>query len=293
MPVTATAFPATRGSRTSRRVKAGMAWTCASTIFWRKISLICPSTKFSTARWRPFHKDNRDPGRLHGSTVVKSRPTAYACRSRGVRSGRFAMEESRRPGGTSRRRWRTPATTQARPPACCRAAVAIDPRRRNAHKNLGVALQGLGRYAEAARSYLRAADICPADTRALRLLQALIAPCPGASAGLAGDRRYWPSPSARIVPTTVTLWREQRTGYSHLDGGRIMSVIMTKSRSVPGTWFLGNESSRGSIDDAYLVTRMSDRSPSWLILQHALGGPTGRRLGPGAIRGALGHGGAW
>lgn len=70
--------------------------------------------------------------------------------------------------------------------ACCRAALAIDRRRHNAHKNLGIALEALGRHAEAARSYLRAAEICPADPRALRLLQALLARSPRAVAGLAG-----------------------------------------------------------------------------------------------------------
>lgn len=62
----------------------------------------------------------------------------------------------------------------------CRRAIAIDPDRHNAHKNLGVALEGLGRYPEAIRSYLTAAESCPQDTRALQLLEKLLAAHPDA-----------------------------------------------------------------------------------------------------------------
>ena len=58
--------------------------------------------------------------------------------------------------------------------AYCEKAVSLNPDRHNAHKNLGVALEGLGRYADAARSYLKAAGLCPADTRALSLLCSVI-----------------------------------------------------------------------------------------------------------------------
>ena len=57
----------------------------------------------------------------------------------------------------------------------CRRAVAIDPGRHNAHKNLGIALEGRGCYAQAAREYLAAAKLCPEDPRALRLLRRLAA----------------------------------------------------------------------------------------------------------------------
>jgi tetratricopeptide (TPR) repeat protein len=56
----------------------------------------------------------------------------------------------------------------------CEKAVSLNPDRHNAHKNLGVALEGLCRYSDAARSYLRAAGLCPADTRALSLLYSVI-----------------------------------------------------------------------------------------------------------------------
>lgn len=62
--------------------------------------------------------------------------------------------------------------------ALCRAAIDIDPARHNAHKNLGVALEGQGRYAEAAQSYLEAAIRNPADPRAMRHLDTMLAQHP-------------------------------------------------------------------------------------------------------------------
>ncbi len=56
----------------------------------------------------------------------------------------------------------------------CRAAIRINSKRHNAHKNLGIALESQGRYADAARSYIRAARLCPQDTRAAALLERLI-----------------------------------------------------------------------------------------------------------------------
>lgn len=55
-----------------------------------------------------------------------------------------------------------------------RAAIAMDPARHNAHKNLGIALQGLGRYTEAAESFMQAIKIYPADGRVLDHLRDLI-----------------------------------------------------------------------------------------------------------------------
>lgn len=55
----------------------------------------------------------------------------------------------------------------------CRRAIETDPHRQNAYKNLGVTLQGTGRYPEAVASYVTAAESCPADNRALELLEAL------------------------------------------------------------------------------------------------------------------------
>jgi tetratricopeptide (TPR) repeat protein len=57
----------------------------------------------------------------------------------------------------------------------CRAAIAIDPERHNAHKNLGVALEGQGRLAEAADAFIRAVQRNP---RALPHLERLLASHP-------------------------------------------------------------------------------------------------------------------
>jgi tetratricopeptide (TPR) repeat protein len=59
--------------------------------------------------------------------------------------------------------------------AYCRAAIAIDAGRHNAHKNLGLSLQGQGRYLEAARCLLEAAQAAPHDLRALGHLEDLLA----------------------------------------------------------------------------------------------------------------------
>jgi tetratricopeptide (TPR) repeat protein len=56
----------------------------------------------------------------------------------------------------------------------CRTAIAINPDRHNAHKNLGISLQGQGRYLEAAQSLLRAARVAREDTRALDHLENLL-----------------------------------------------------------------------------------------------------------------------
>jgi|GEM_PF-837739 len=62
--------------------------------------------------------------------------------------------------------------------AHCRAAIALDPTRHNAHKNLGLALAGQGRFVEAAHCLLEANRRCPADGRARRHLADLLAAHP-------------------------------------------------------------------------------------------------------------------
>jgi Flp pilus assembly protein TadD len=59
-----------------------------------------------------------------------------------------------------------------------RAALAIDPARHNAHKNLGLALVGQGRLGEAAHCLLEADRRCPEDARARRHLVELLAEHP-------------------------------------------------------------------------------------------------------------------
>ena len=56
----------------------------------------------------------------------------------------------------------------------CRAAIEIDPRRHNAYKNLGVALQGQGMYPEAAACFVRAAIMGPPDPRSVGHLEELL-----------------------------------------------------------------------------------------------------------------------
>jgi tetratricopeptide (TPR) repeat protein len=57
----------------------------------------------------------------------------------------------------------------------CRAAIAMDPERHNAYKNLGVALEGQGRLAEAVDAFVQAVHHNPGDPRALRHLEQLAA----------------------------------------------------------------------------------------------------------------------
>jgi tetratricopeptide (TPR) repeat protein len=59
-----------------------------------------------------------------------------------------------------------------------RAAIAVDPVRHNAHKNLGLALAGQGHLMEAAHCLLEADRRCPGDTRARRHLADLLAEDP-------------------------------------------------------------------------------------------------------------------
>jgi len=56
----------------------------------------------------------------------------------------------------------------------CRAAIEIEPERHNAHKNLGLALQGLGQFLDAAKCFATASRIAPADPRAWWFLEQLI-----------------------------------------------------------------------------------------------------------------------
>ena len=57
--------------------------------------------------------------------------------------------------------------------AYCRTAIEIQPGRHNAYKNLGIALTRLGRYSEAVQYLVLATRLCPADSRALALLDEL------------------------------------------------------------------------------------------------------------------------
>jgi len=56
----------------------------------------------------------------------------------------------------------------------CRAAIAIRPEPYNAHKNLGLALQGRGLWGEAAMCFIEATNRNPVDPRAWQLLEHLL-----------------------------------------------------------------------------------------------------------------------
>jgi tetratricopeptide (TPR) repeat protein len=60
----------------------------------------------------------------------------------------------------------------------CREAIKVDPTRFNAHKNLGISLQGQGKYAEAARCYLQSVQYNAGDPRAYNHLEQLVAEHP-------------------------------------------------------------------------------------------------------------------
>jgi len=60
----------------------------------------------------------------------------------------------------------------------CLAAISIEPNRYNAHKNLGVALEGLCRYADSVKAYITATLLNPRDLRALHHLESLVASHP-------------------------------------------------------------------------------------------------------------------
>jgi tetratricopeptide (TPR) repeat protein len=60
----------------------------------------------------------------------------------------------------------------------CRQAIEIEPRRANAHKNLGLSLQGQGRFREAGSAFVAAMRADPRDPRARRHLEELVATQP-------------------------------------------------------------------------------------------------------------------
>jgi tetratricopeptide (TPR) repeat protein len=60
----------------------------------------------------------------------------------------------------------------------CEAAIAVNPAQYNAHKNLGLAREGQGRWLDAALSLAEAARHCPEDPRAWLHLQKLLAERP-------------------------------------------------------------------------------------------------------------------
>jgi tetratricopeptide (TPR) repeat protein len=68
----------------------------------------------------------------------------------------------------------------------CRSAIAIAPDRHNAHKNLGIALTGLGRFHEAAQCFITATQKCANDPRATEHLRQLLEQHPELNAEFEG-----------------------------------------------------------------------------------------------------------
>ena len=60
----------------------------------------------------------------------------------------------------------------------CRQAIQIQFDRSNGHKNLAIALEGQGRFSEAARSFITATQVNAADGRSLKHLEELLAKHP-------------------------------------------------------------------------------------------------------------------
>ena len=60
----------------------------------------------------------------------------------------------------------------------CRAAIEIDRQRPNAFKNLGIALAGQQKFAEAAHCFIQATQADASDPRSLKLLEELVAQHP-------------------------------------------------------------------------------------------------------------------
>jgi tetratricopeptide (TPR) repeat protein len=56
----------------------------------------------------------------------------------------------------------------------CQRAIAIDPDRHNAYKNVGIAQQGLGRFREAAKCFIVATQANASDPRSAKLLADLL-----------------------------------------------------------------------------------------------------------------------
>jgi len=57
----------------------------------------------------------------------------------------------------------------------CRAAIKIGPHHHNAYKNLGISMEGQGKYPDAAVLYIKAVETNARDPRAFMLLEELVA----------------------------------------------------------------------------------------------------------------------
>lgn len=103
----------------------------------------------------------------------------------------------------------------------CRAAIAIDPDRQNAYKNLGISLEGRQKFRDSAEAYLAAIRANAADGRALGHLESLYRAHPQ----LAAEIPEFEEKLARCREA-VTLVRSLR--------GRTLTVPTTQSPSPTG-----------------------------------------------------------
>jgi tetratricopeptide (TPR) repeat protein len=105
----------------------------------------------------------------------------------------------------------------------CRAAIRIGPRKQNAYKNLGLALQGQGKYSEAAKSYVLAVRANSADPRALQHLEALLQQHPEVAAddpgitGLLTSSRDAVSFAARLIDGAMKKHQDESPELTHVE----------------------------------------------------------------------------
>ena len=89
----------------------------------------------------------------------------------------------------------------------CRRAIAMAPERHNAYKNLGVSLQGQGRFAEAAHCFITAVLTNAADARALRHLEDLFDRHPPRAQEVPDFEHDLES--CRLAVQTTSQWRQR------------------------------------------------------------------------------------
>ena len=81
----------------------------------------------------------------------------------------------------------------------CLAAIDIEDARHNAHKNLGLALLGQGRWLDGAMSLLDATELAPMDPRAWQHLKQLLAARPGLLLESEVLNRRWQAVGKRVA----------------------------------------------------------------------------------------------
>jgi tetratricopeptide (TPR) repeat protein len=84
----------------------------------------------------------------------------------------------------------------------CHRAIAIDPSRYNAYKNIGLSLCAQGNYRAAAKNFIRAVEINPADERAMNHLEDLLEGRPELYKELFGTRKDGLEALRRLVFTS-------------------------------------------------------------------------------------------